>query len=89
MCAPRSKAGVFHYDPIAFLKRFVAQRGAQRLDLETAFVSADGGGGGCAEGGGERRAGGVHALDLVYVGGVYGGGEGSEEEGGGRKGRGD
>ena len=59
------------------------------MDLKTAFVATNGGGGGCAQCGGERRTGGVDALDLVYVGGVYGGGEGAEKEGGGGERRGD
>lgn len=51
------------------------------MDLETAFVAGYGARCGCAEQGGEGRFGGVDALDLVYVGGVYGGCEGAEEEG--------
>ena len=57
--------------------------------METGFVACDSRGLRCAEEGGEGWFGGVDALDLVYVCGVYGGGEGAEEELGWREGGGD
>lgn len=44
---------------------------------------------GCPEEGSEGWFGRVDALDLVYVGRIYGGGEGAEKDGRGGKGGGD
>jgi hypothetical protein len=78
MGAPGAKTGIFHDHPVAFRERSGGPRGD---DFETSFVAGDGGGGLRAEERGEGGFGGVDALDLVYVCGVYGGGEGTEEEG--------
>ena len=87
MCSPGSEAGGFHYYPVALLEGF--DGGADAGDLEAAFVAGDGAWGWGSEEGGEGGFGGVDALDLVYVCGVYGGGEGADEEGGGGEGGGD
>jgi hypothetical protein len=81
---PGPEAGVARDHPVAFLQCLYVRSDGR--DLEDPFVAADGGRGWCAEEGGEGWFGGVDALDLVYVCGVDGCGEGAKEEGGGREG---
>lgn len=52
----------------------------ERDDLKTAFVAAYSAGFSSTKEGGKGRFGGVNALDLVDVCGVYGGCQGAEEE---------
>lgn len=73
-----------HSDPVALSEAL--RVGAQGHDFETAFVAAYCGGFWGSQKGREGRLGWVHALDLVYVGWVYGAGEGAEEDGGGWEG---
>ncbi len=76
MRSPSSHTRRFHDYPIS--SSYVLDRAADREDFGTAFVAGYGGGGGGAEGGCEGGESGVGSLQLVYVGGVYGGGEEAE-----------
>ena len=79
MCPPGSEPSILHDHPIAFRERF--DGGADGGDFEHAFVAGDGRGSLSSEQRGEGWFGGIDALDLVYICGVYGCSEGAEEEG--------
>ena len=79
MRAPCPEAGILHDHPVALGHGFDAR--ADGGYFETTFVAGYGRRLLGAEEGGEWGFGGVDALNLVYVCGVYGCGEGAEEEG--------
>lgn len=76
---PCPEARAARHNPVTRVEVVVARGGgAAGEDAESAFVAGDGGGLRGGECGCEAGGGGVDALYLIDVGGVYGGREGSE-----------
>lgn len=76
MRPPSATTRMFHNHPITPLNTLnPTPRGN---NLSDALIAGYSGRLGCSERGCKGRFGGIHALDLVDVGGVYGGGEEAE-----------